>query len=83
MLELDTKLMHSDILKRLNAIKKPQRYITDKLGISRSTFWRLSTGQDISMETFLTLINWLEKEPNRYIKETKNEKKNSIYNRSR
>ena len=83
MLELDTKLMHSDILKRLNAIKKPQRYITDKLGISRSTFWRLSTGQDITIETFLTLINWLEKEPNRYIKETKNEKKNSIYNRSR
>ena len=83
MLELDTKLMHSDILKRLNAIKKPQRYITDKLGISRSTFWRLSTGQDITMETFLTLITWLEKEPNRYIKETKNEKKNSIYNRSR
>lgn len=83
MLELDTKLMHSDILKRLNAIKKPQRYITDKLGISRSTFWRLSTGQDITMETFLTLITWLEKEPNRYIKETKNEKKNSIFNRSR
>ena len=83
MLELDTKLMHSDILKRLNAIKKPQRHITEKLGISRSTFWRLSTGQDITMETFLTLINWLEKEPNRYIKETKNEKKNSIYNRSR
>ena len=82
MLELDTKLMHSDILKRLNAIKKPQRYITDKIGISRSTFWRLSTGQDITIETFLTLINWLEKEPNRYIKETKNEKKNSIYNRS-
>ena len=82
MLELDTKLMHSDILKRLNAIKKPQRYITDKLGISRSTFWRLSTGQDITIETFLTLINWLEKEPNRYIKETKNEKKNRIYNRS-
>ena len=78
MLELDTKLMHSDILKRLNAIKKPQRYITDKLGISRSTFWRLSTGQDITIETFLTLINWLEKEPNRYIKETKNEKKNTI-----
>ena len=82
MIELDTKLMHSDILKRLNAIKKPQRYITDKLGISRSTFWRLSTGQDITMETFLTLITWLEKEPNRYIKETKNEKKNRIYNRS-
>ena len=82
MLELDTKLMHSDILKRLNAIKKPQRYITDKLGISRATFWRLSTGQDITMETFLTLITWLEKEPNRYIKETKNEKKNRIYNRN-
>ena len=82
MLELDTKLMHSDILKRLNAINKPQRYITDKLGISRSTFWRLSTGQDITMETFLTLITWLEEEPNRYIKETKNEKKNSIYNRN-
>ena len=83
MLELDTKLMHSDILKRLNAIKKPQRKKKKKLGISRAIFWRISKGMPVTMETFLTLINWLEKEPNRYVKETKNEKKNSIYNRSR
>ena len=83
MLELDTKLMHSDILKRLNAIKKPQKYLTDKLGISRATFWRLSTGNDITIQTFLKLVTWLEKEPTRYIKTKQNEKKNSIYNRSR
>ena len=83
MLELDTKLMHSDILKRLNAIKKPQKYLTDKLGISRATFWRLSTGNDITMQTFLKLVTWLEKEPTRYIKPQQNEKTHRIHNRNR
>jgi hypothetical protein len=63
--------MHKDILIRLNAIKKPQRYLTEKLKINRSTFWRLSQNKDITMHTFLTLVHWLEKEPNRYIKKQK------------
>lgn len=71
MLTLDNKLMHKDILKRLNSIKKPQRHLTEKLGISRATFFRLSKGHDITMHTFLTLANWLEKDLERYIKKTR------------
>ena len=82
MLIVDTKLIHSDILKRLNAIKKPQRHITEKLGISRAIFWRMSKGMPVTMETFLTLLNWLENEPNRYIKDPKNDKRKRIYKRS-
>lgn len=66
MLTLDTKLMHKDILKRLNLIKKPQKHLTEKLNISRSTFWRLQNGKDITMKTFLILVFWLENEPTRY-----------------
>jgi predicted DNA-binding transcriptional regulator AlpA len=82
MLELNTKLMHSDILRRLNTIKKPQKHLTSKLGISRATFWRLSAGKDITMQTFLTLVTWLEKEPTRYIKPKQNENTLRLHNRN-
>lgn len=66
-MRLKTKLMHRDILIRLNSINKPQRYLTEKLGISRSTLWRLNLEKDITVETFLKLVQWLERSPERYI----------------
>jgi predicted DNA-binding transcriptional regulator AlpA len=65
---LDTQKMHSDILRRLNSINKPQRYLTQKLGVSRATFWRLSKGQELKVNTFLKLVEWLEHDVNRYLK---------------
>lgn len=59
--------MHLDILKRLNSINKPQKYLTKKLGISRATFWRLSQGHELKMNTFLKLVEWLEMPLERYI----------------
>lgn len=66
-MELDTKKMHGDILRRLNSIGKPQRYLTEKLGISRATFWRLSQGHELMVNTFLKLAEWLDEDINRYI----------------
>lgn len=66
-MKLDTVKMHSDILKRLNSIGRPQRYLTKKLGVSRATFWRLSQGHELKVNTFLKLVEWLEKDINRYI----------------
>jgi predicted DNA-binding transcriptional regulator AlpA len=66
---LDTQKMHSDILKRLNAINKPQKHLTEKLGISRATFWRLSKGHEMKVNTFLKLVEWLEQPVTRYLKE--------------
>lgn len=72
---LDTKKMHSDIIRRLNSINKPQRYLTEKLGVSRATFWRLSQGQELKVNTFLKLVEWLEQPVERYlIKEKRNYK---------
>lgn len=65
---LDTQKMHRDILRRLNSINKPQKHLTDKLGISRSTLWRLGQGRDITVSTFLILADWLEKGIYHYIK---------------
>lgn len=67
-MKLDTNKMHHDILKRLNQLSRPQRYLTNKLGVSRSTFWRLSQDKDITVKTFLTLVKWLDKPIDRYIK---------------
>lgn len=68
---LDTKKMHFDILKRLNSIKKPQRYLTEKLGVSRATFWRLSQGHEMKVNTFLKLVEWMEGDINDYLIEEK------------
>ena len=67
MYTIDTKKLHKDILKKLSYVKKPQRHLTEKLNVSRSTFWRLSQGKTIEFETFFILIDWLYKEPNDYI----------------
>jgi len=67
MICLDTKKMHRDILRRLNGIDKPQKYLTEKLGISRSTFWRLSNNHEMKVNTFLKLVEWLDKDINYYI----------------
>lgn len=67
-MRLDTELMHTDILRRLNAIKKPQCYLAKKLNVARSTFWRLSKGKDITVNTFLILTEWLDNDLERYIK---------------
>jgi len=74
-MSLDTKKIHFDILKRLNSINKPQRHLTEKIGISRATFWRLSKGHDITTSTFFILVEWLEKDINRYIKNINHENK--------
>ena len=74
--------MHKDILIRLNKIKKPQNYLTKKLNISRSTFWRLSQNKDITMQNFLILVHWLEYDPIRYIKKQKDENKTRTQQRS-
>jgi hypothetical protein len=68
MMLLDTALMHKDILKKLYAIEKPQRYLTEKLKISRSTLFRMSHNKELTMTTFLILITWLDECPSRYIK---------------
>lgn len=66
-MKFNGKKMHSDILKRLNSINKPQRYLTEKLGVSRATFWRLSQNKDMKLFTFLKLVDWLEEDLNKYL----------------
>jgi predicted DNA-binding transcriptional regulator AlpA len=64
---INSKKMHRDILIRLNSIKKPQKHLTTKLGIARSTFWRLSKDKEITTNTFLKLVEWLDKGFEEYI----------------
>ena len=67
--KLDSKKMHFDILKKLNTIKKPQRFLTEKINVSRATLCRMSKGKKIDFDTFLILLNWLEESPEKYITE--------------
>lgn len=72
MYQINTKKLHTDILKKLNEINKPQRYLPNKIGVSRMVLWRIQNNGEITMKTFLRLLDWLDKEPGRYIKWTKN-----------
>ena len=65
---LDTTTLHSDILSRLNKLEKPQRYLTEKIGISRSLLFRLSKGAKIDFESFLKITAWMGKDMNIYLK---------------
>ena len=65
---LDTEALHSDILSRLNKLGKPQKYLTEKIGISRSLLFRLSKGSKIDFESFLKITAWMDKDMNIYLK---------------
>ena len=67
-MHLDSQKLHKNVLKRLNAINKPQRHLNStKIGVSRSTLSRLSKNKPITLETFFKLLEWLNHEPKKYI----------------
>lgn len=66
-LSLNNSKLHREIIKRLNAIKKPQAYLTKRLQISRSTLWRIDQGKTIELQTFLKLVSWLGEDVNNYL----------------
>lgn len=67
-LYLDNRRMHTEVLRRLNAINKPQIYLCRRLNIGRSTLWRLGNGDCITVETFLKIVSWLDEDVSKYIK---------------
>ena len=75
---LDNNLLHTDILKKLNRLKKPQRHLPKTIKIERSTIYRIGIGKPITMKTFLILLDWLNKDANRYIKKTNNKSINYL-----
>ena len=64
---IDNEKLDKDVRKRLEQEAKPQNYLTEHLGIARSTFWRIYQGKKITMDVFLKLMQWLEADLNEYI----------------
>ena len=64
---LDSESLHLDIIRKLHQLKQPQAYLTKRLDISRSTLHRIDKGKEITMTTFLKILAWLDKEPNKYL----------------
>lgn len=72
---IDRNKLHTDILKRLNQLGKPQRYLEKRINLSRATLYRLlKEDANLDFTTFFKLIDWLSEEPETYIK-LKKEKK--------
>jgi len=65
---LNHEKLHLDIVRKLNRINRPQKYLSKKLGVSRSTLWRINNKKEIKLTTFLKLVKWLEKDIKLYIK---------------
>lgn len=71
--------MHTHLVRRLNSINKSQDYISKKLGIGRSTIWRLSKGKEISTSNLFKILTWLDNGVMPYmIIESKKESKYNI-----
>ena len=68
---LDSEQLHTDIIKKLNRIKKPQKYLKTKIKLSRSTLHRLSIGKPITVYTLFLIVEWLDKDINKYIRKRK------------
>ena len=68
-LYLDNEALQQDIVGKLDRLKKPQAYFTERLGLSRSTFWRISQKKEITLSTFFKLVQWLDKDLDTYVKE--------------
>ncbi len=66
-MKLNNQKLFSDVLRKLNRLNKSQRHLPDTIGVKRSTLWRLGRNKTITMETFLKLVTWLEREPGIYI----------------
>lgn len=64
---INYNLLHSRVLKKLNEINKPQKHLSEKLKISRVTLFRISKNNEITIETFLKLVNWLDEDVNKFI----------------
>ena len=69
-IKVNNAKLHKDILKRLNAINKPQRHLPETLGVRRSTLYRISIGRNITLETFFKLVEWLDKDLEEYVLKT-------------
>ena len=72
---IDRNKLHKDILKRLNELEKPQRYLEKRINLSRATLYRLlKKDANLDFTTFFKLIDWLSEEPDTYIKFKKSKK---------
>ena len=66
-MKLNHDKLHTDVLIKLKRLNTSQRLGCKKIGISRATLNRLSKGKPIFLETYLTLVDWLESNLEYYI----------------
>ena len=66
-MELDTIMLHRHIVRKLRLMSEPQRYLTERVGVSRATMWRLTQGHELKTNTLLKLVEWLDEDINKYI----------------
>ena len=61
------KLLHTDIIKKLNSLKLSQRSGAKQMGVSRSTINRIYNAKPLLLETYLLITDWLHKDLEKYI----------------
>ena len=66
-MKLDTENLRKDLIRSTHPNQETQKQLCDKIGIARSTFWRLKGGHELTVSTLLKIIKHLEKPINNYI----------------
>lgn len=75
-LRFDAIKLYYDICIKLNELNQSQRFITEKLGISRTILFRLNKNKEIKLDSLLTLLTWLEEPVDNYFYYSKIDLKN-------
>lgn len=65
----NTKLFREDLIKkRMIKLDISMQEASDEIGISKATYSRIESGKPPDMETFLKVLNWLNKTSGEYIR---------------
>lgn len=80
---IDTNRIHTDVLKKLDSENMSQVKLCQTIEISRPTLWKFGKKASVSLTAMKTLVNWLGKDLNDYLKEEYADINRQTINRTR
>lgn len=66
---IDTNKIHTDVLIKLDKENMSQVKLCQTIAISRPTLWKFGKKTAVSLTAMKTLVNWLGRDLNDYLKE--------------
>ena len=66
-MKINYNLLHLELIKKIHKLNLTQNQACEAIGIVRPTIFRISKGKTITLETYLILCDWLERDLDYYV----------------